>query len=51
MSYLNNHNIISDAQYWFSKRRSAELQLLRTIHDFAFNLNEKKQMNYTTKFV
>ena len=43
MSHLNAHNIISDNQYGFRKRRSAELQLIRTIHDFAYTLNERKQ--------
>ena len=40
---MNAHNIISDTQYGFRKRRSAELQLIHTIHDFAYNLNERKQ--------
>ena len=40
MSHLNAHNIISDNQYGFRKRRSAELQLIRTVHDFAYTLNE-----------
>ena len=43
MSHLNAHNIISDNQYGFCKRRSAELQLTRTVHDFAYTLNERKQ--------
>ena len=43
MSHLNAHNIISDNQYGFRKRRSAELQLIRTVHDFAYTLNERKQ--------
>ena len=43
MSHLNEHNILSDAQFGFRHKHSAELQLLRTIHDFAFNLNNKKQ--------
>ena len=42
MSHLNEHNILSDAQFGFRHKHSAELQLLRTIHDFAFNLNNKK---------
>ena len=42
-SHLNACNIISDNQYGFCKRRSAELQLIRTIHDFAYNLNDRKQ--------
>ena len=43
MSHLNAHKIISDIQYGFCKRRSVELQLICTIHDFACNLNEKKR--------
>ena len=43
ITHLNAHNIISDTQYGFRKRRSAELQLIHTIHDFAYNLNERKQ--------
>ena len=30
---LETHGILSDAQFGFRKRRSAELQLLQTIHD------------------
>ena len=43
ISHLNACNIISDNQYGFCKRQSAELQLIRTIHDFAYNLNDRKQ--------
>ena len=43
MSHLNTCNIIGDNQYEFCKRPSAELQLIRTIHDFAYNLNDRKQ--------
>ena len=43
MSHLNEHNILSDAQFGFRHRHSAELQLLRTVHDLAFNLNNRKQ--------
>ena len=45
MSHLNACNIISDNQYGFCKRQSVALQLIRTIHDFAYNLyiNERKQ--------
>ena len=45
MSHLNACNIISDNQYGFCKRRSAELQLIGTIHDFAYNLNDRKQID------
>ena len=43
ISHLNEHNILSDAQFGFRHRHSVELQLLRTVHDLAFNLNNKKQ--------
>ena len=43
ISHLNEHNILSDAQFGFRHRHSAELQLLHTVHDLAFNLNNKKQ--------
>jgi len=43
MSHLTTFNIISECQYGFRAKRSAELQLIRTIHDFAFNLNNKVQ--------
>ena len=42
-SHLNACNIISDNQFGFCKRRSVELQLICTIHDFAYNLNDRKQ--------
>ena len=43
MSHLETHNILSDMQFGFTKSRSAELQLLQTIHDLAFGLNHKRQ--------
>ena len=43
MSHLNNCNILSDVQFGFRHRRSAELQLLRTVNDFVLNLNNNKQ--------
>ena len=43
MSHLENFHIISDEQFGFRAKRSAELQLLRTIHDLSFNLNNKLQ--------
>jgi len=39
MSHLNQHNILSSVQFGFCEKHSAELQLLRTIHDFALSLN------------
>ena len=43
MSHIESNNILSDMQFGFQKRRSAELQLLQTIHDLAYNLNQKSQ--------
>ena len=34
MSHLNNCNILSDVQFGFCRKRSVELQLLRTVNDF-----------------
>jgi len=41
MSHLESLNIISDNQFGFHAKHSAEQQLLHTVHDFAFNLNNK----------
>ena len=38
-----SHQILSDMQFGFRKRRSVELQLLQTIHDLSFNLNNRGQ--------
>ena len=43
MSHLENLNILSDSQFGFCTKRSAEQLLLHTIHDFALNLNNKTQ--------
>ena len=43
MTHLNNYNILSDVQFGFCRKCSAELQLLRTVNDFVLNLNNKKQ--------
>ena len=43
MSHLETHGILSDAQFGFHKRRSAELQLLQTIHDLALSLDNRGQ--------
>ena len=43
MSHVETHQILSDMQFGFRKRRSAELQLLQTIHDLSFNLNNRGQ--------
>ena len=45
MMHLNNCNILSDVQFGFHCKCSAELQLLRTVNDFV--LNNKKQTNVT----
>ena len=42
MSHIESNNILSDMQFGFQKRRSAELQLLQTIHDLAYTkINQK----------
>jgi len=43
MSHLESLNIISDNQFGFRSKCSAKQQLLDTIHDFAFNLNNELQ--------
>ena len=43
MFHLESFHIISDEQFGFRAKRSAELQLLRTIHDLSFNLDKKLQ--------
>ena len=43
MSHLETHEILSDAQLGFRKHRSAELQLLQTIHDLALSLDNRGQ--------
>ena len=43
MAHLDRHNILSHCQYGFRTKHSTELQLLRTVHDFALSLNEKVQ--------
>ena len=43
MSHLETFSILSECQYGFRGKRSAELQLLQTIHNFALNLNHKVQ--------
>jgi len=35
MSHLENLNILSDSQFGFRRKHSAEQQLLHTIHDLA----------------
>ena len=43
MLHLEKLNILSVNQFGFRTRRSAEQQLLRTIHDLTLNLNNKMQ--------
>ena len=46
MAYLQQ-NIITDSQYGFRQKRSADLQLLQTVHDLAslpLCLNEKARL-------
>ena len=43
MSHLMDYNILSNAQFGLRKNYSAELQLIQTTHDLAFNLNNKGQ--------
>jgi len=43
MSHLESLSIISNNQFGFRAKRSAEQQLFHTIHDFAFNLSNKSQ--------
>ena len=43
ISHLESYNVLSNSQFGFRAKRSAEQQLLRTIHDFALNLNNKTQ--------
>jgi len=43
MSHLENFKVLSDKQFGFRARHSAEQQLLCTIHDLTLNLNNKTQ--------
>ena len=43
ISHLESYNVLSNNQFGFRAKRSAEQQLLCTIHDFALNLNNKTQ--------
>ena len=43
MSHMESSNILSDMQFGFRQRSSAELQLLQTIHDLSYNLNRRSQ--------
>ena len=39
MNHLSEHNILSDNQHAFRKRRSCESQLVLTVNDLAKNLD------------
>ena len=43
MKHLESNAILPDMQLGFRKLRSAELHLLQTINDLAFNLDHKSQ--------
>ena len=43
MSHLEHYNILTDIQFYFSQRKSADLQLLLTVHYLALGLNEGSQ--------
>ena len=43
MSHLECNNVLNNSQFGFQQRRSADLQLLQTVHDLALGLNEKGQ--------
>ena len=43
MSHMESNTILSDMQFGFRQHRSVELQLLQTIHDLSYNLNERSQ--------
>ena len=43
MGYLERNNILSTNQFGFRQKRSADLQLLLTVHDLASSLNDNAQ--------
>jgi hypothetical protein len=43
INHLSAHNILSDAQHGFRKRRSCDTQLILTINDLAKGIEEKGQ--------
>ena len=43
MSHLEHNNILTDIQFGFCQRRSADLQLLLTVHDLTLGLNKESQ--------
>ena len=45
MKFCESHNILSDKQHGFRKKRSCESQLILTIQDLAAGLNSKSQID------
>jgi hypothetical protein len=45
MKFSESHNILSDKQHGFRKKRSCESQLILTIQDLAVGLNSKSQID------
>ena len=45
ISHFERHNILTDCQHGFRKRRSCETQLIMTVDDLAWGLNEKQQVD------
>ena len=45
MKHLNLHNILSDNQHGFHKKRSCESQLILTIQDLALGLEDGEQID------
>ena len=43
MGHLERNNILSTNQFGFRQKRSADLQLLLTVHDLASSLNDNAQ--------
>jgi len=43
MSHLDSHNILTDAQHGFRKRRSCETQLIITVQDIAKTIDDRGQ--------
>ena len=43
MKYLDSHKILTTAQHGFRSGHSCETQLIQTVHDFAYSLNNKTQ--------
>ena len=41
MTHLDRHNVLTECQFGFRAKHSTELQLLRTVHNFSLNLNDK----------